>query len=405
MIRQFIHKLLLRRHFWRYATFSEVSELYASRLMRMLAINISVTFMGVFLYQNGYSILFILAFWGAFFLFKAAVAIPAAAYAARFGPKHGIFLSNILYIPSILAFSFVPTHGITVMMIAIFFQGMSVALYDLCYMIDFSKVKSVEHAGKQIAVMNMLEKGAKGVSPFLGGLLAFLAGPQVVMWVAALLFLLSSIPLFKTAEPMVVGRKLSFKGFPWRGAFRSIVAEVAIGFDAVSSGTVWALFIAVVILGVGTGNEVYAELGVLVSVSLFAALAVSYVFGKIIDNKRGGVLLKAGVIANSLVHITRPFTASSMYAASVNVANETATTAYMMPYLRGLFDTADLLGKRVAFLGLTEVALNIGAALAAAAVYGMVLLLGDVSGMRSFFFVAAIVGMGILVSKFRLYRK
>lgn len=405
MIRQFIHKLLLRRHFWRYATFSEVSELYASRLMRMLAINISVTFMGVFLYQNGYSILFILAFWGAFFLFKAAVAIPAAAYAARFGPKHGIFLSNILYIPSILAFSFVPTHGITVMMIAIFFQGMSVALYDLCYMIDFSKVKSVEHAGKQIAVMNMLEKGAKGVSPFLGGLLAFLAGPQVVMWVAALLFLLSSIPLFKTAEPMVVGRKLSFKGFPWRGAFRSIVAEVAIGFDAVSSGTVWALFVAVVILGVGTGNEVYAELGVLVSVSLFAALAVSYVFGKIIDNKRGGALLKAGVFANSLVHITRPFTVSPMNAASVNVANETATTAYMMPYLRGLFDTADLLEKRVAFLGLTEVALNIGAALAAAAVYGMVLLLGDVSGMRSFFFVAAIVGVGILVSKFRLYRK
>ncbi|MDX2776479.1 MFS transporter [Streptomyces caniscabiei] len=405
MIRQLIHKLLRRRHFWRYATFSEVSELYASRLMRMLAINISVTFMGVFLYQNGYPVLFILAFWGAFFLFKAIVAIPAAAYAARFGPKHGIFLSNILYIPSILAFSFVPTHGISVMIIAIFFQGMSVALYDLCYMIDFSKVKSVEHAGKEIAIMNMLEKGAKGVSPFLGGLLAFAAGPQVVMWAAALLFLLSSIPLFKTAEPMAVGQKLSFKGLRWRGAFRSIAAEAVIGFDAVSSGTVWALFLAVAILGVGTGNEVYAELGVLVSVSLFAALAVSYVFGKVIDNRRGGVLLRAGVLANSVVHLARPFTGSPIHAASVNVANETATTAYMMPYIRGLFDTADILGKRVAFLGLTEVALNIGAAAAAFTACGLVAMLGDHAGMRGLFFVAAVVGLGILVSKFQLYRK
>lgn len=405
MIPNFIRRILERRHFWRYATFSEVAELYASRLMRMLAINISVTFMGVFLYQNGYSLVFILGFWAAFFLFKAIVAIPAAAYAARFGPKHGILLSNLLYIPSMIAFTFVPEYGIPAMAVAIFFQGLSVPLYDLCYMIDFSKVKSVEHAGKEIATMNMIEKVAKGVSPFLGGLLAFVAGPQAVMWSAALLFLLASLPLFKTAEPIEVGHRLSFRDFPWKGARNVLVAEVAVGFDAVSSGTVWSIFVAIAILGIGAGNEVYAELGVLVSVALFAALAVSYVFGKVVDSRRGGQLLAAGVIANSIVHLTRPFTASPVNAAAINVANETATTAYMMPYIRGLFDTADILGKRVAFLGVTEAALNVGCTIAALIALAFAATMGEIDGIRLFFFVAAIAGLGILLSRFRLYKK
>jgi MFS family permease len=405
MIREFCHKLLLRRHFWRYATFSEVSELYVSRLMRMLAINISVTFMGVFLYQNGYSILFIIAFWGAFFLFKSFVALPAAAYAARFGPKHGILLSNLLYIPSIMAFALVPTYGLPLLAVAMVLQGLSVTLYDLCYLIDFSKVKSVEHAGKEIAVMNMFEKTAKGVSPFLGGLLAFMLGPQFIMWAAALLFLLSSIPLFKTAEPLETGQRLNFRRFPWRSAARVLIAEFAVGFDATTSGTVWALFVAVVVLGVGSTNEVYAELGVLVSISLFAALAVSYVFGKIIDKNQGGMLLKAGVVANSVVHLSRPFTMTSINAAAVNVANEAATTGYIMAYFKGLFDTADRIERRITFLGMTEVFLNLGCVVAAGAAYGMVLLLGDQAGLRNFFFIGAVIGLGILVSKFTVYRR
>lgn len=405
MIRSFIHKLALRRHFWRYVTFSEVAELYVSRLMRMLAINISVTFIGVFLFQNGYSFLFILAFWGAFFLFKSLVALPAAWYAARFGPKHGTLLANLLYIPSMVVFSQVPEYGIPAMAIAVFFQGLSVTLYDVSYLIDFSKVKSAEHAGKEIATMNMIEKAAKGVSPFLGGLLALVAGPQVVMWTAAALFFFASAPLFKTAEPTKVGQRLSFRGFPWRGAFRSTVAEFAVGFDASASGTIWSLFIAVAVLGIGASNEIYAELGILVSVSLFAALAVSYLFGKVIDKRRGGMLLTVGVWMNSLVHIFRPFVSSPTAAAGINVANEAATTGYMMAYVRGLFDTADILEKRITFIGLTEVALNLGCAFAAACAYLFFSLAGGIEGIRLFFILAACMGLGILISKFRLYRK
>jgi len=169
MIQQLIHRLLLGRHFWRYATFSEVAELYASRMLRMLAINMSASFVSVYLYQNGYPIHFIALYWVGFFLFKVLAALPAAKYAAAFGPKHGILLSNILYIPSMLIFAFVPEWGVPAIIIAGALQGLSATLYDLCYLIDFSKVKSIDHAGKEIAYMNIVEKIATGLSPLIGG--------------------------------------------------------------------------------------------------------------------------------------------------------------------------------------------------------------------------------------------
>jgi MFS family permease len=405
MINQFIHRLLLRRHFWRHATFSEVAELYASRMLRMLAINMSASFVSVYLYQNGYSIPFIATYWVGFFLFKTIVALPAARYAATFGPKHGILLSNILYIPSMVIFAFVPEWGIPAIVIAGAMQGLSAALYDLCHLIDFSKVKSVDHAGKEIAYMYIVEKVATGLSPLIGGILAFVAGPQTTMLAAGLLFALAAFPLFKTGEPTPTGQKLVFRDFPWKLAWRSLVAETAIGFDGLASSSAWSLLVAVSVLGIHADNQVYAQLGALLSVVLLAALAASYVYGTLIDRKRGRELLRIAVISNSLVHLTRPFVGSAQVVAGVNAANEAATTGYAMSFLRGMFDTADLSGHRITYLGCIEVALNFGAMLSAISVLLFILALGPIPGMKSFYFLVAAVALLIATPKFRLHRK
>lgn len=404
MIHQLIHRLLLRRHFWRYASFSEISELYASRMMRMMAINMSAAFVSVFLYQNGYSVQFLAGYWALFFLLKVVIAMPAAKYAAMFGPKHGILLSNLLYIPSMILYAFVPDWGIPALVVTAILQAYSAVLYDLCYLIDFSKVKSIEHAGKEIAYMNIVEKIAKGLSPFIGGLLAFLVSPEATMVAAALLFAFSSVPLFKTGEPTKTRQKLVFRGFPWRIAWRSLVAESAIGFDAVASGTVWSLLVAIGILGTAT-NSVYAELGLLLSVVLLAAIAASHMYGRLIDRRRGGDLLKAAVVGNSLVHLTRPFVTSPVVVGSVNVANEIATTGYAMAFTRGMFDTADLSGHRITYLGWIEVVANLGAAIGGLVFWLLVTYMGDIDGMRAIFFIAAPVVLIIMTPKFRIYQK
>jgi MFS family permease len=404
MLQQLIHRLLIRRHFWRHATFSEVAELYASRTLRMMALNIASMMMSVYLYRLGYELTFIAAYWAIYYFLKIFMAFPAAKYISRFGPKHAILLSNLLYIPAMIIFSFVPTGGILAIVLTGLLQGVSATVYDLGYLIDFSKVKNAEHAGKELAFMNILEKIAKGLSPLIGGLLAFIAGPEVTMWAAAGLFAVASIPLLQTAEPTKSRNGFVFRGFPWRMAWRSMVAETGVGFDVVASGTVWSLFVAIAILGTD-GNQVYAQLGALLSVVMLVAILSSYVYGRLIDKRRGGELLFYSVMADAVVHATRPFVNTVGVTVSTNIANEVATTGYAMAFTRGIFDTADLSGFRITYLACVEVMANVGAMLASVFFLVAILLFGDIPGMRYFFFMAAAFVMIIAIPKFNLYRK
>jgi MFS family permease len=356
------------------------------------------------LYRLGYELTFIAAYWAIYYFLKIFMAFPAAKYISRFGPKHAILLSNLLYIPAMIIFSFVPTGGVLAIVLTGLLQGVSATVYDLGYLIDFSKVKNAEHAGKEIAYMNILEKIAKGLSPLIGGLLAFMAGPEVTMWAAAGLFAIASIPLLQTAEPTKSRNGFVFRGFPWRMAWRSMVAETGVGFDVVASGTVWSLFVAIAILGTD-GNQVYAQLGALLSVVMLVAILSSYVYGRLIDKRRGGELLFYSVMADAVVHATRPFVNTVGVTVSTNIANEVATTGYAMAFTRGIFDTADLSGFRITYLACVEVMANVGAMLASVFFLVAIMLFGDIPGMRYFFFIAAAFVMIIAIPKFNLYRK
>ena len=404
MIQNFIYRILERRHFWRYASFSEVAELYTSRTLRVVGTYIASGFAYVFLYQEGYSLRFILIYLTCYFLGKVLLSFFAAQFAGRFGPKHGILLSNLLYIPAMVALGFVPNFGLGAIIVWGTFMSVSATIYQLCYYVDFSKVKSIEHAGKEIGFMNILEKIAIGVSPIVGGLIALFFGAQVVMWVAAVIFALSAVPLLRTIEQTDTHQKIRFHGFPWRMTIRSLVAQVGIGFDTVTTGTVWGLFIAIVIFP-NLGNELYVNLGALSSVTIVAAIGISYAYGVLIDRNRGGELLRISVVVNALVHASRPFATGVAPIVGTNIINEIATTGINMSYMRGMFDTADLSGHRIVYLLIIEIMSNLGAVIACLICLACIFYLGDANGMRLFFFAAA--GFVLLsgTANFRLYRK
>lgn len=374
-------------------------------MLRMLALNIAASFMSIFLYQQGFSIPFIALFWGSFFFFKACIALPVAAVVAQIGAKHGILVSNLMYIPSMIIFALVPVYGPLLLIFVVLLQGTSAAMYSISYSTDFSKVKSVLHAGKEIAYMNIVEKVTTGLSPLIGGLLAFAFGPQTVLVVAAVLFSLAAAPLMRTGEQEEPHQKLHFKGFPWHLVRPNIAPQIAIGFDVFTSGTVWSTFVAVFIIGVGSSNSVYAANGALLSVVVFAALAASYTYGKLIDRKKGRELLRIASIGNALTHLTRAFITTPVAVAGLNVANEAATTGYTMAYTRGQFDNADLSGQRVTYLGIVEVQSNLGAAIGGFLLFFLASAMGDKPAIHLFFFIATAVVLLITTSRFPLYRK
>ena len=406
MINTLIHRFLKRRHFWRYATFSEVAELYASRMLRMFALRLVSTFTAVFLYQEGFSLLQIGLFWGAFYLSKVFFSYPSALIVARRGPKHATLYSNVMAAFSMVALPFVtdPAIGLAALVVWGGLQAFSSAMYDLAYLVDFSKVKHDEHAGKEIGYMSILEKLASGLSPLLGGIIALFFGPESIMLMSGVFFMLSAVPLFLTAEPVKLQHSLNFRRYPWRMTWRSFVAETAIGFDVFTTSIAWSLFLVVVIFVSGT-DRVYAEIGAVASVTLLFAFAASYTFGRLIDHRRGFELLKFSTYFNSFVHVIRPFVSTPAGVVLTNGANEVATTGYAMPFLRGMFDLADRSKKRIEYIFVIEMVANFGAFLAAMCFVAIVAVVEGSLALQTFFVVAAAVTLLIKSAAFPLYRR
>ena len=396
MFKVMINRILAGRHYWRVVSFDEIAELYTSRLLTIFAVNIVNLFAAVYLYKLGYSVEFIVLFYGVLYLLKVPFSIVAAKYAAYFGPKHGILLANIVRIPSMVAFLLVPEFGFWAIVAFGVFQQIAATIYDLCYMVDFSKVKNSEHAGKEIGTMQIFDKIARIVSPIVGGVIASVYGPQVTIIVASVMLVVAAVPLFKTIEPTMTRNKLRIAGFPWRLARSSLAAESVIGFDFVASGMTWTLFMTLFVFE-NYGDATYAALGGLASLGVFIGMIAAWTFGQIVDRHKGGVLLVIGAAANTVIHLFRPFVTSAPGAMGINAANEIATSAYVMPFTRVIFDVADSSGYRITYMMFIEMVLNLGAALGCFPLYICMTVLGLREGMMAMFVVAAFYGLLLLL--------
>lgn len=400
MLKAIIDRILRGRHYWRTVSFDEIAELYVSRLITVFAINTINLFAAVYLHKLGYSIVFIALFYAAIYTFKIPFAFFAAKYAAYFGPKHGILLANILRIPSLVAFALVPVAGpYAVLAIALFglFQQMSGCLYDICYYVNFSKVRSIEHTGREIGTMQQLEKIARVISPLVGGLIASTWSMEATIIATAILFAIGALPLFQTLEPVATRVPVRIAGFPWRPTMPSLASSVTVGVDFVASSIAWTLFIATVVFA-NTGENVYNVLGGLASLGVFVSILAAWIYGRLIDRRQGDVLLVSGVLANVVLHIIRPFVATPLGVVLTNVVNESATSAYTMPYMRVQFDVADSSGHRTAYFMFYEMIVSMAAALASVLLAMTSLWLGATVGFMVFFFVIALVEPIMLLS-------
>lgn len=366
MFQRLISFVLRGRHYWRGVSFDEIAELYTSRLLTVFAINIVNLFAAVYMYKLGYSLAFIALFYCTFYVLRIPFALIMAKFVAYYGPKHGVLFASLLRILSLAAFAFVPVAGeYALLAIAAFgfFQQLSASAYEIAYTTDFSKVKHQAHAGKEIGTMQMIEKIAKVASPLAGGAIASAWSPQATIILAALLFVASVIPLFATAEPITTRNRLRVSGFPWRLAAPSLVAQTVVGADFVVSGMVWTLFITVTIFTTLHDN-IYVAIGGLASLGVLASVVAAWVFGRLVDKHRGGLLLTLGVIVNTITHGFRPFITTTPGVMGVSIVNESATSAYTLPLTRVLFDVADSSGFRITYLMYAEMCLAFGAALA-----------------------------------------
>lgn len=405
MIKKIIHLLLERRHYWRTVGFSELAELYANRLLRLMAVNMFSGVVSIFMYQLGYPVWQIVGIFSIYFLVKALSTIPSAYVIGRIGPKHGTLVSNFLYIPSLLALTQLEHLGGYALLVFCLVQPFAVTLYTISYHVGFSKVKHTENAGKEIGFMYIFERFGAGISPLVGGFIAYLLGPEAALVAASLLFLFSAAPLFFSPEPVMVHQHIIFRGFNWRATWRNLVSMLSVGADQAISAAVWSLFVAIAVFGT-TNNIVYAQIGGLLSIAFAASLVFSRLYGVVIDRRRGGELLRAAVVGNALLHVSRAFVSTPIGVVMVNVANEAMTSGYTMPYLKGQYDMADSLpGYRIVYMALMEFAVGFGACLMMLIMMGLTLGFGEIKGLEVGYILSAFLVLPIMLHGFPALRR
>jgi hypothetical protein len=350
MVEKIIHKVLAHRHFWRDISFNELSELYASMLLRTLALSLIGLFIPIYLYLQGYSVRDVFLYYFILYAVRALLDICSAFIVGRIGPKHTIGLSTVVSIVHLVMLLTLKELGWPLPVLALL-NAAAASLFFVAFHTDFSKIKDSKHGGKEIGYMTMIEKLGGVLGPLVGGALATFLDARYTIIVAISVLLVSLVPLLMTNEVVKVHQHITFRGFPWRSQTKQLISYSCNNTENIICLLLWNFYLALVVFKTGT----YAKIGAITALTTALSFFFARYIGKHVDSKNGQKLLRVGVVSNSLVHVMRLFVGAPLAAFGVNAINEPITMCYRMPYAKNYYDTADTLpGYRIAFIALNE---------------------------------------------------
>lgn len=391
-----VKEILRRRHFWRTIGFDELGELYASQMLRALAVSIVGIFVPVYLYTIGYSIQSIFGMYLMWITLRPFFSVITAHCIARFGPKHTIALGTVVHIVYMVILLTIQDLHWPIICVSIA-GSLGYALFNNAYEVDFSKIKHTDHGGKELGYAQVFERIGAILGPIIGGLLATVFDPRYTIVAAICVFSASLVPIFLSAEPTKTRQRIVFRGFPFRRHTNDFLSTGFLAVENTVSIVIWPLFIAVTIFTV----KPFAALGLLSAVSTIAALLAVFAIGKLIDRRQGGALLNFGAISNAVVHLFRPFATSALQVLAINVVNEPMTASYRMPYLKGRYDAADSVpGYRIVYITLNDFALAAANFMFWLFMWSACFYINPVTVMQISFVIASVASLGIMTQKF-----
>lgn len=386
-----ISKLVARfrsRHFWRKATFSEVSALYTAKILRLLALNLISAFILIYLYRAGYSLIYIAIFCTYRAFIEAIITPLSAVLVARFGAKKIILISNLLYIPTLIFYANLSSD----LSIALggLLQSVTVVLYQLSHDVIFSEVKSDENAGKEIGYMAIFEKITTVLSPLLGGLISAFFSPTWVIVIASVLFIASTWPLFKTQNVAKRRHYFNPKAFPFKKYAREMFFQISPGFNS-TVDKVWSLFLVVVIF---SQQNSYLVTGLVSSVGGVVSVLTAYAVGRLLDRKRryGFLIFNGSTFLGAAMTAMKAFVRTPVAVTLNVVLANSAATARGIATLKEQFTRADQSGTRVTYLMYRHLFWNLFTFVACLVwVAAMIMATNDVVGMQIFLVIAGVV--------------
>lgn len=329
-----------------YGGFDELSELYASQLLRSLSLSLVNIFVPIYLYKLGYNLPTIFWFYVCWFAARPLLDFITGLIIARIGPKHTMALGVFVQVTHLTMLLSLSGYAWPLWLVAAT-GGWAYGLFILAFEVDFSKVKHAQHGGKELGFIQIFEKFGAALGPLIGGIVAGVFGPQYTIGLAILVLVTSLVPLFTSREPVAVKQQLAFEDFPWRQHKRDLFVSAMLMSENVIAIILWPLFIGVTILTVNT----YETLGLVAAIGAIGSILTAYLVGKYSDMGLGRRMLRLSTALQALLHVLRLFVGSLWQVAGLTLGSELLSSGYRIPFIKGMFDSADALpGQRIVYL-------------------------------------------------------
>ena len=398
------------KHYWRFISFDEISILYISKNMRVFATKLTSTFSLIYIYKFTHSIWIIPICILIYYIAKFTGSMIALFYISKNGPKHGMLLANILYIPALVLMAsmelFGKDLGLIVALTGVIFKGISVSIENLSYNVNFSKAKNVKKVGKQLGWAYILENLSSSITPAIGGFFAIFFGVEKLFIISSVILVLTTVPLLTTKEKVKINKKFSFRGFPWQNYKHFLVICFSCGMMW-NSLFIWSFFAPVFLM---KGVNSYGSAGALASISSISALVAAFIYGKIIDKNKERSLLKVNSVVLGLVYSVRAFIfVNPLFIGISEIFAGISLSGFNMANFKGLYSEADESGLRTQYLFIYELGTNIASIFSAFILLALFFALSGIDSegkmpMQITILISSLAALPMVFVNYRIYR-
>lgn len=357
----------------------EINEIYIFELLKNFGMSLVGIFIPIYILSEGFSIyhagLFV-AISGFAGLF---LSYPVALLVARKGFKHGLAASYLLVVPALAAIRMLEL-SVSLIVISGLMYHVGRAMHSICLNSEFAVDSRSKTRDMDSSMMLSLPNISRFLAPLLGGIIFASLGFKLLLMVSIFFLLLSVIPLMMTEDhrdPM----EYDFRDFLDQDILDVIPVFVTRGIDAVTSVTMFGIFVYTVVGGT-------VDVGSARALDSLGFAATGLITGKFIQRYGEKIPLLIGAGGNAIIQLLRGFVSTPVQAFSVSVLGGIMFQIYHVPlYSRfaRLAEDSDVLE----FYTLRKMFVGLGNLLVVSTLLSFTYIYGINSGLKATFLLAS----------------
>ncbi|MFH1175378.1 MAG: MFS transporter [bacterium] len=321
----------------------EITELYVSMAIHDLATWMLDIFEPIFIFTLFHSLIKVVLFYAVAYTLYVFLLPIGGKIAARYGFEHSIFYSIPVAIIYYVILYNMPSFPYLCFYLGALLLAIFKILFWPAYHANFAHYGNSDNRGGEVSGIFALSNIIGIIGPLLGGLIIAKFGFKALYFTGALMYFISAIPLFTTAEQFTPGH------FSYKDAFgriikpqgvytrRDQIAYMACA-EEFSAYLLWPMFIYFTVGSI-------SKMGGLITASLLFVAIITVYIGRLANNSLNGKkIFKWSVILNSFIWLIRPFVASIIGIFSLDVISRNLYNSLWVPFMSFIYKKGEKTG-------------------------------------------------------------